>query len=274
VAPVSTGAAGIAVTQAQANPNQAVAETTSGSPYQRGGATRNPFAPLPGVSKSTTTPAASSTSSASAPSAASAPSPSSTPSSGGTPAASTPKPSTPAKPKTVYHVGVLFGVVTPGATTPSAPLTPFEKLTRQQPLPSATQPLIVFRGVTAGGKSATFTLVGEAILHGEGACLPNASACQAIDLKVGESEELEYLPPTGAAIVYRLQVVTISSSKASAAAASLAFRGESKVGRELLRRIGLTALPYLRYSRLNGVLVFGRRPAFAARARAAARLGL
>ena len=31
----------------------------------------------------------------------------------------------------------------------------------------AKQPLMVFRGVTAGGKSATFTLVGEAILHGK-----------------------------------------------------------------------------------------------------------
>ena len=51
--------------------------------------------------------------------------------------------------------------------TDTTPLTPYENLKLLTPLPSSTQALIVFRGVTAGGKSATFTLVGEAILHGE-----------------------------------------------------------------------------------------------------------
>ena len=86
-----------------------------------------------------------------------------------------------------------------GSPSPSPTLTPYEHLKRQQPLPSSTQPLVVFRGVTAGGKSASFTLVGEAILRGSAACLPNASQCQAIDLKPGQVEELEYVPPGSAA---------------------------------------------------------------------------
>ena len=93
------------------------------------------------------------------------------------------KPATPSKPKTVYHVAVLFGVAARRHDGPTAQLTPFENLKLLTPLPSAKQPLLVFRGVTAGGKSATFTLVGEAILHGTAACLPSTTQCQAIDLQ-------------------------------------------------------------------------------------------
>ena len=116
-----------------------------------------------------------------------------------------------------------FGVIPAGLTAASAQLTPYANLKRQQPLPSAKQPLVVFRGVTAGGKSATFTLVGEAILRGGAKCLPSASQCQAIDLKTGQTEELEYLPPTGAAVTYELQLVDITSTKATASAARSAF---------------------------------------------------
>ena len=129
---------------------------------------------------------------------------------------------------------------------------------------------MVFRGVTAGGKSATFTLVGEAILRGAGVCQPNASQCQAIDLKPGTSEELEYVPPEGTPVVYELQVASIVTSKASAAAARKLFVSESKVGLQFLRAAGLAELPGMRYSTGAGVLVFAGHPAFAARARVAA----
>ena len=179
------------------------------------------------------------------------------------------KPSAPAKPETVYRVAVQFGVIPAGLTAASAQLTPYENLKRQAPLPSAKRPLVVFRGVAAGGKSATFTLVGEAILRGVAKCLPSASQCQAIELKTGQSEEFEYLPPTGAAVTYELQLESITSTKATASAARRAFRGESKAGRELLRRIGLVALPGLRYSQAKGVLVLVRHRAFGARAHTA-----
>jgi hypothetical protein len=168
-------------------------------------------------------------------------------------------------------VAVLFGVAPAGTPPQSSQLTSYENLKRLTPLPSAKQPLVVFRGVTSGGKSATFTLVGEAILRGNAACLPSASQCQAIELKPGQAEQLEYLSPTSQTITYQLQVVSISSSKASTASAQHAFRRESKVGRELLRRAGLMTLPGLRYSRKKGVLVFAGHPAFAVRAHGAAR---
>jgi len=257
--PVAKGASGIAVSQAPTNPDQAVAEITSGASHQRGGASRNPFTPLPGTKATTSSTSASAKSTA--PTTSGSGSSSQGQGSGGTtPAPAKPSPAKP-KPTIVYHVAVLFGVAPTGTPPQSSQLTPYENLKLLTPLPSSTQSLLVFRGVVAGGKSATFTLVGEAILHGDGDCLPSASQCQAIDLKPGQAEQLEYLPASGPATVYELRVVSISSSNASAAKAASAFHTESKAGRELLRRAGLTALPWLHYSADKGVLVFAGHPA-------------
>ncbi|MGO9322644.1 MAG: hypothetical protein ACLQBY_17835 [Solirubrobacteraceae bacterium] len=275
----ATASSGVAISQA--SPEKAVAETTSGASIQRGGSARNPFTPLPGSKATSSTSAASSsaskstgagTSSSGAGSGAGS-SGSSSSGSGSTGSSTTTpsKPSTPAKPKTIYHVAVLFGVLPAGATPQTAQLTPYETLKLLAPLPSAVQPLIVFRGVTVGGKSATFTLVGEAILHGDAACLPSAAQCEAIDLQSGQSEQLEYVSATGQPVVYELRIVSIVSARASSAAFKSMLRGQSKAGRELLEHAGLVAVPDLRYSSRAGVLVFAGHPAFAARARAAAR---
>jgi hypothetical protein len=273
-APAVTPASGIAVSQAPPSTDEPVAETTSGSAH-RAGATRNPFAPLPGA-KAATAAAAGSTSSSSSSSTSNSttttpPASSGGSSSGGaTPTPETKKPAPKEKSQTVYHVAVRFGTAPAGTPPLTAQLTPYDDLKRQQPLPDAKQPLIVFRGVIAGGKRATFTLVGEAILRGSAVCLPSASQCQAIDLGPGQTEELEYIPLGGAAITYQLQIVSITSSKASASAASRSFKRQSKSGLQLLRHAGLTALPGLRYSRAKGVLVFKSRHASAARAHVAA----
>jgi hypothetical protein len=273
---LSTGvsASSISVTQAPTALGQPVAETTSGSAH-RSGPSRNPFAPLPGASVTITStsgvtgPGAGSQTSPSSTPAATAPSTVGTGSGGSTTPEAKPSPSTPKK-QTVYRVGVLFGAVPAGSPSPSPSLTPYERLKRQQPLPSSTQPLVVFRGVTAGGKSASFTLVGEAILRGGAACLPSASQCQAIDLKPGQVEELEYVPLEGAPVIYQLQVVSIDATKASASAARRMFHAQSKVGLQFLRDAGLSVLPGLRYSAEKGVLVFVRHRGLAARAHIAA----
>jgi hypothetical protein len=275
-------ARGIAVTAA--TPGKAVAETTSGTSDQRGGTSRDPFAPLPGTAKSAVTSKSStalagatsavpSSSGSGSSSTTSGSSTSGAGSHGGTGSAPTTpsKPAAPAKPQTVYHVAVLFGVAPPEPPVEGVQLTPYENLKLLTPLPSSAQALIVFRGVTAGGKSATFTLVGEAILHGNAACLPSASQCQAIDLQVGQAEKLEYLPPSGQPVTYELKIVSISPSSASSASVKSVLREESKAGREVLRHAGLIAIPDLRYSTHPGVLVFAGHPAFAARAHAAHR---
>jgi hypothetical protein len=242
--PVHTST-GISVTPAPASPAQAVAETTSGSSAQARGRSHNPFNLLPADVKKAA------------------------PSSSTTTKGTSTSPSTPAKPKTVYHLSVLFGVVPTGVPASAAQLTPYASLKLLTALPSVGQPLIVFRGVIAGGKSALFTVVGEAILHGSATCLPSPTQCQNLELKPGQSEQLEYLPVSGPVLTYELRVVSIKSSKASSATVSRIVHSESASGRELLRRAGLVAIPGLRYSSVVGVLTFARHAASVARARVA-----
>jgi len=168
-------------------------------------------------------------------------------------------------------VSALFGVV-PSPVPPSGvQLTPYESLRLLTTLPSPKQPLIVFRGVTPGAKSALFTVVGEAILHGSATCVPSASQCQAIELKPGQTEQLEYLPLSGAMVTYELRIVSIKSSKASSATVSSIVRSASKAGREVLRRAGLVTIPGLRFASAVGVLTFASHKPSAARAHVALR---
>jgi hypothetical protein len=209
---------GIAVSLAPANPAAPVAETSNGSSQQRHGIIHNPFSPLPGSAVSATSAKASTPSTPASPTTTAKTGSSAQGTGVTTPAAPAKppkpsKPSKPAKPKTpaiVYHVAVLFGQAPPGTPPQSLQLTPYENLGPNQPLPSSTQPLLVFRGVAAGGASATFTLIGEAILHGNATCTPSPSQCQSIGLTVGQTEELEYLQASGQALTYQLQLVSIT----------------------------------------------------------------
>jgi hypothetical protein len=262
---------GIAVSPA--NRETAVAETTNGAGEQRKGAVHDPFKLLPGSEKTESSPSSSSSSSSTSSSSSSSSTEKSASSTTPVEESKTPTKPKPAKPKTVYRVAALFGIIPAGTAPLTAQLTPYENLKLMTALPSAKQPLIVFRGVTAGGKSASFTLVGEApILHGNGVCLPNASQCQAIDLQKDHYEQLEYPTPTGESIVYELRVVSIESKQASAASLKSELRGQ-KVGRELLRQAGLLEMPFLRESTQTGVLVFAAHRGFAARAHGAAHRG-
>jgi hypothetical protein len=263
--------AGLSVTQT--TPETAVAETTGGATEQRRGAARNPFTPLPepkAKTAATSATTSSSSSSSTSSSSSSGGSGSSSQGSGGSSPTTPSKPSTAAKPKTVYHVSILFGELPADLPPAQVPLTATDDLKLLTPLPSPQLPLIVFRGVTVGGKSATFTISGEEILHGEAICLPSASQCEAIDLKPGQTEQLEYISATGGTVVEELRIVSIVSAKATSAAFKGMLRGESKAGRKLLEHAGLISIPDLRYSAQAGVLVFAGHPAFAARARAAA----
>jgi hypothetical protein len=267
----ATSATGIAASVSV--PNTATAETTEGEASQHHGVAHNPFAQLPQakvVIKATTSTSSGSSSSGSSGSSTTETKGSSEGSSGGSTSTET-KPAKHEGPKTIYNVGVLFGLTPPPPPAPSTPLTPYENLKLLEALPSDKSPLVVFRGVTSQGKSATFTLVSEAILHGVGACLPNASQCQEIDLKPGQSEQFEYFGTEGQIISYELTVVSIAAEKASAASVEKMVGAASKPGRELLRHAGLVAIPGLHASSQAGVLVFTSHSAFAARAHAARR---
>jgi hypothetical protein len=227
--PVSHGA-NVAVTEAKANPNAAVSETTEGARYRHKPGSRDPFTPLPSPKTSSTSAVKSSgTSSVSSPSTSSSSTSVEKSSSGSTnTGGSTTKPSTPVKPapkKTkpkppVYAVSAQFGVL---STTPGAlsQLTPYTDLKRLQQLPSAQDVRLVFSGARGNGKGAVFALSREAILKGPAVCIPSAEQCEAIDLEAEQSEELTYLEPDGQSVPYELKVLSITKESATASAASV-----------------------------------------------------
>jgi hypothetical protein len=84
--------------------------------------------------------------------------------------------------------------------------------------------------------------------------VPSTSQCEAISLKPGQTEELEFLKPDGAVVSYQLKLLSVRRVKASAAAARR-LSGVSRDRSLLLSRSGLGPLPGLRYSPQQGVLV-------------------
>ena len=265
VAPTISHSASLAVQPAAANPHAAVSETTDGARYQHKAGWHDPFTPLisrePKQQGTATGSASSSSSSSSSPSSASTESKSgssSTPSSGG--GGTTPtQPSTPApKPKIVHKfiatVSILFGLA---PTTPGqlSQLTPYESVKRLEPLPSSSNPLIVFEGVGSSRKSAIFTLTREAILKGTGTCLPSASQCEAIDLPLGGTEELSYLEPTGLTVTYELVLKGVVWHEKTYATAARLNHG-NHAGAALLRRLAPPVQSELHFSSAKGVLFF------------------
>jgi hypothetical protein len=269
-----THATGIVVTQAPANADQPVAETTNGTAVQRKGNARNPFAPIAVAAVKVSTSSTSKTSSSSSPS------PSTTAPSGSSKGESVG--STPTKPQRTkiivhFHVTAQFGVVPP-APAPGTPALPsqlksYENLAIDQPLPSKANPQLVYLGVLLpAGKAAVFALSGEAILHGNATCLPSATQCRAIALQPKQSELLETFDASNNPVNYEVKLVSITKTVTTASAAKAAHAAlnkPSKAQLELLRQAGVTVLPGLKSSPGSGTLVFLRPRARSAHAHAA-----
>jgi hypothetical protein len=278
-AAVSPTAGGISVSQVTTSSVEPVTETTGGAAQKRRGPLRDPFTPL-ATPKSTTAAPPSSSSPSTSTSGASTVSGSSTSGGTSTPVATT-KPTAPAKPKVTiqYKVTAQFGVLPApsivGAPAEPAQLKTYPDMALDEPLPDKSNPQLVYSGAVKHSKlEAVFTLTGEPILHGNAACLPSPTQCQAIRLQVGQSETLESIETDGSPVTYELRLVAIERitrtvASASAARAHAAGAPESKAGRELLQREGLTKVSGLEYSPSQGVLVPASGPVAAARAHAA-----
>jgi hypothetical protein len=221
-APAAPGAS--SVTEASANPHAAVSETTEGGHYQHHAGSRNPFTPLlppkasaTSASKSAAT--TSTTASAGEPSSTGTSSGGGSSSSGGAtpsqPSAPAPKPKPKPKPKPAYVVNLQFGLVPAAPAEPQ--LTPYE-LRARRPLPSASDPWLIFTGVHGTPFQAVFTLSREAILKGPAVCQPSTAQCETIELPAGKSEQLEYLEANGQSAVYEVKVLTIARPEGAAAA--------------------------------------------------------
>jgi hypothetical protein len=285
--PVATGAptaAGIAVAQAPANPNQAIAETATGTSVQRRGVARNPFTPLPGQIKKPVPTVSTSAASAKSAGESGAKTTSSTSGSekaaggsgsGTTKSTTAPthsKESKPSKPKTVFKVALQFGVVAPGQPQASEPTT-YEGLSKVTPLPSSKENAIELVGVkiTSAGNSAVFSLTVPPILHGPASCLPSTEQCRMIELKEGQSEQLSVENFSGKPVTYEVRVVSISSTTATSAAVARVRASETRAGDLLLGTHGVLSVAGLRFSSTAGVLVALGRWASSTRAHGARR---
>jgi hypothetical protein len=268
--PLAPRAAGIAVTQRVPGSEQAIAETTDGAKAQRHGSARDPFSVLPGTETKVAVATVSGRSSASSKSSSST---GSTGTGGGS-ATSTktettaPKSSTPStgitpkssKQTTVFSVALEFGQLPPAGSGIAPQLTPYPSLTKPTPLPSHTSKLIEFLGVSGvgetkggSGKEATFALVDEAILHGNGVCRPSPVQCSLISLKVGQAEQLEFFSTAGSLAAWELRVtaITTDTKTVTATAASRALRAQASNG-----RTALLASAGMRWSSRPGVIVW------------------
>ncbi|MGH2831200.1 MAG: hypothetical protein ACRDK2_00355 [Solirubrobacteraceae bacterium] len=250
-AAVSTSKSGLnAASEVKTNPNVAVSETTSGVRYQNQGQAHNPFKALPAPPASKTQTSTTSTGTTST-------SPATTTGSSTTPTSTVEKPTTPtkkqSKPGPVYTVSLEFGPLPSNPSqTPAPEVKKYENLERLAPIPSKSNALLVFTGVGPSGKTVVLTMTHEAIIRGEGVCLPSASQCETLDMAVGKTEELDYLQPNGETVAYKLKVTGITKSTKNANTASRV----SKAGETLLKREGWPVLRRLRFSQSKGVLLY------------------
>jgi hypothetical protein len=256
-APPGSGPA-LPVAEAPANPHSAVSETTEGARFQHRGGSHDPFKLLPGAGPAKEAAAAS----ASAPSSSGgAESKTGSEPSSGSGAGSTPTPAP--KPKVAHKlvptVSVLFGL---SPTTPEqlSQLTPYASVKQNEILPAASNPLIVFIGVSPSHKTAIFALTvnHEPILKGPASCLPSATQCELIELAVGQSEELSYLEPDGTVVAWELVLkgVTMHQVAVAHSARTAHTSRAARAGAALLRRMELPVLHDLHYDAARGVLRF------------------
>lgn len=250
-AATSTSKSGLnSASEMTTSPTVAVSETTSGVRYQNQGQAHNPFKTLPEPASSKTQTSTTSTSTTSTSPAATTTAPSTTTPSGET---STPPAKKPSKPGPVYTVSLEFGPLPSTPNQTSAPeLKKYENLERLEPIPSKSNPLLVFTGVGPSGKTVILTMTHEAIIRGEGICLPSASQCETLDMAVGKTEELDYLQPNGETVAYKLKVTSIAKSTKNANTAGRV----SRAGETLLKRQGWPVLRRLRFSKSKGVLFY------------------
>jgi len=108
------------------------------------------------------------------------------------------------KPKTaVRRVSVKFGQ--------DGALKTFANVAKFTPLPSESNPLLVFNGISADGKSATFLVSSDATPSGEGICDPDPENCQTLSLRAGETTIFEVPSGTGGITQYELRVLVVKS---------------------------------------------------------------
>jgi hypothetical protein len=91
--------------------------------------------------------------------------------------------------------------------------TETKTLQRLRSLPSSTNPIVVFLGVTTDGETAVFLVSGSADPSGEGTCKPSDEECSFLYMKKDETETFDVADATGALKTYELTLRKIEAKK-------------------------------------------------------------
>ena len=170
---------------------------------------------------------------------------------GGTPTPSpAPKPAPKPDAHDLYRVTVRFGEV--------GDLKTHKNMARLTPLPSSSNPFVVFLGMKKDGETAVFLISSDAVPSGDGTCRPSIRNCESLEMKAGDTELFDLQSGTAGVVQYRLDLRSVEKGKASAARAAKAHARESRAGREWLRltvAADPTFLDAWDYSKRLGVLV-------------------
>ncbi len=154
---------------------------------------------------------------------------------GGTGGGSNPRPGGTApkpQPKTYVYasVNVHFGRA-------GSPLREIKDVPRLAPLPSASDPIVIFMGTRSDRETAVFMLSTDVKAQGDGRCVPSTKTCEAIELRRGGVALLDVTSNTGAVTQYELDLDEVAlHTTTSRAVANAAFARASSAGRRLLRR--------------------------------------
>ncbi len=147
-------------------------------------------------------------------------------------------PSEPKKTFPLYTLTVRFG------SSDTSPL-PKSKVTRLDALPSADEPVLVYLGVTDGGKEAVFMVDSGVVAQGDGSCQPDPASCETIHLREGETEFFDVIDPESGLVSsqFQLDLVDIKTKKTTSASKARAqYAKTSKKAKKAARaRIAVRA---------------------------------
>lgn len=79
----------------------------------------------------------------------------------------------------------------------------------RSPLPSTTDPFLVYLGNKPDGRSAQFLIASDAVPTGDGKCRPNPDLCEEIVMQAGETTFFDLTVPGGEVVQYQLDVVRV-----------------------------------------------------------------
>jgi hypothetical protein len=101
-------------------------------------------------------------------------------------------PAEPAPKKTYSSPSTI--IVRFGEAAETAELERFA-IKKMQAVPDDELPLLIYMGLTSGGKKAKFLVDAAVDVDGDGDCKPHRSTCETIELAVGETEFLDVISP-------------------------------------------------------------------------------